>query len=139
MPRQHLAPRPAAQTAAARQHGCSRRQVVAAAIKPVEAFDAPFELDEKQQAIIDELLYSEMFCAQVARECKLPEGTVLEFTGELFQPIPWTVTTKKGMPAALEKKYHGKEEYTFINVPPVFMFQAKIFSPPRLCAIYKRK
>lgn len=72
MPRQHLAPRPAAQTAAARQHGCSRRQVVAAAIKPVEAFDAPFELDEKQQAIIDELLYSEMFCAQVGERVLPP-------------------------------------------------------------------
>lgn len=27
----------------------------------------------------------------------------------------------------------------WVQVPPVFMFQAKIFQPPRLCAIYKRK
>lgn len=26
-----------------------------------------------------------------------------------------------------------------VQVPPVFMFQAKVFNPSRLCAIYKRK
>lgn len=26
---------------------------------------------------------------QVARDCKLPEGTQVEFTGILFQPVPW--------------------------------------------------
>lgn len=31
-----------------------------------------------------------------------------------------------------------QEEYVIINVPPVFMFQAKVFQPPRLCAIYRR-
>ena len=26
---------------------------------------------------------------QVVRDCKLPEGTQVEFTGILFQPVPW--------------------------------------------------
>ncbi|PRW56134.1 hypothetical protein C2E21_5068 [Chlorella sorokiniana] len=63
----------------------------------------------------------------------------VEFTGILFQPVPWSPTSRKGMPQELEEQYYGKDDYTFINVPPVFMFQAKVFQPPRLCAIYKRK
>ena len=26
---------------------------------------------------------------QVVRDCKLPEGPQVEFTGILFQPVPW--------------------------------------------------
>ena len=74
---------------------------------------------------------------QVARECKLPEGSALEFTGMLFQPVPWSPGTTKGMPAEYEQ-YHAEPEYTIINVPPNFMFTCKIMNPSRLCAIYKR-
>lgn len=116
-----------------------RRSVAAAAIKGVDAFDGSFQLEQEQREKLDELLYSEMFCQEVVRGTKQPEGTELEFTGVLFQPQPWTPTATKGMPKEVEEQYHGKPEYTCINVPPVFMFQAKVFQPPRLCAVYKRK
>lgn len=32
---------------------------------------------------------------QVVRDCKLPEGTRVAFTGVLFQPRPWTPTETK--------------------------------------------
>ena len=147
------------------------RRVAAEAIRGVEAFDGAFELDDKQQGTLNELLHSEMFCqqvralllgttcccihcrvgpcpfllldslcstmhgtpggrlhgkeqsvrgthdthrsldcacTQVVRECKLPEGAEVEWTGVLFQPVPWSVTSKKGMPPHIEERYHGK-------------------------------
>ena len=42
------------------------------------------------------------------------------------------------MPQEFEK-YHADSAYVVINVPPNFMFQAKIFKPSRLCAFFKRK
>lgn len=74
---------------------------------------------------------------QVAKECSLAEGIELNFTEMLFQPVPWSATTRKGMPAEIEV-YHDDPDYTIINVPPNFMFTAKIFKPSRLCAIFKR-
>ena len=74
---------------------------------------------------------------QVARECKLEEGTQLSFTDTLFQPVPWSPSTRKGMPAEIEV-FHDDPDYTIINVPPNYMFTAKIFKPSRLCAIFKR-
>ncbi|KAL4457692.1 hypothetical protein ABPG75_012557 [Micractinium tetrahymenae] len=110
-----------------------------AAIRGVDSFEADFELTEQQSSTLNELLHSELFHQQVVRDCKLPEGAAVEFTGVLFQPRPWTPSETKGMSAELEQRYYGKpDEYTIINVPPVFMFQAKIFQPPRLCAVYKR-
>jgi hypothetical protein len=73
---------------------------------------------------------------QVASNTKQQPGVELGFTGDLFQPAPWTPTTRKGMPAEFEK-YHDDPSYVFINVPPNFMFNAKIYKPSRLCAIYK--
>jgi hypothetical protein len=40
------------------------------------------------------------------------------------------------MPAEYEQ-YLDDPTYAIINVPPNFMFKAKIFKPSRLCAIYK--
>ena len=34
--------------------------------------------------------------------------------------------------------YHRSTDHLIINVPPNFMFQAKIFKPSRLCAIYRK-
>lgn len=39
---------------------------------------------------------------QVARGVKLAEGESAEFTHLLFQPVPWSPTTRKGMPAHFE-------------------------------------
>jgi hypothetical protein len=63
----------------------------------------------------------------------------VEWTGVLFQPVPWSPGTKKGMPQAIEEQYYGRDDFVFINVPPIFMFKCKVFQPPRLCAIYRRK
>jgi hypothetical protein len=40
------------------------------------------------------------------------------------------------MPAEYEQ-YLEDPAYAIINVPPNFMFKAKIFKPSRLCAIFK--
>lgn len=57
--------------------------------------------------------------AQVAVETKLEQGRQLQFTEMLFQPMPWSINTKKGMPAEYEQ--YLDESYVFINVPPNFM------------------
>ena len=48
----------------------------------------------------------------------------MTFTGMLFQPVPWSMQTKKGMPADFEK-YAADAEYVIINTPPNFMFQVR--------------
>ena len=74
--------------------------------------------------------------AQVVKQCSLPETAAVAFADVLFQPVPWSPATRKGMPQEFER-YHGSPEYAIINVPPNFMFQAKIFKPSRLCAVYR--
>ena len=49
----------------------------------------------------------------------------MTFTGMLFQPVPWSMQTRKGMPADFEK-YAADAEYVIINTPPNFMFQVRI-------------
>ena len=69
--------------------------------------------------------------------CQRLQETEIKFTNLLFQPVPYSQNTPKGMPAEFEQ-YHNSDEYIIINVPPNFMFQAKIFKPSRLCAIYRK-
>lgn len=50
-------------------------------------------------------------------------------------PLPPPLPT--GMPADLS--HHLDDPHSVvINVPPPFMFAARCFKPPRLCAIYRR-
>jgi hypothetical protein len=42
----------------------------------------------------------------------------------LFQPVPWSPTTKKGMPQEFEK-YSNCSDYIFINIPPNFLFKVR--------------
>ncbi|OAE27524.1 hypothetical protein AXG93_3857s1220 [Marchantia polymorpha subsp. ruderalis] len=72
-----------------------------------------------------DLLKSETFCAQVAEQAQKGPDVKYVFSGELFQPVPWSPTTKHGMPQEYEKYLEDKEQYAIINVPPNFMFQAK--------------
>lgn len=60
-----------------------------------------------------------------------------EFTGILFQPVPYSKSTPRGMPADVEP-YAADGHYMIINVPPKVMFDARCFKPPRLCAVFKR-
>ena len=64
----------------------------------MQDFDGGFVLEEQKQEILFELLHSDLFCQQVVRDCQLPEGTAVAFSGVVFQPVPWSPATKKGMP-----------------------------------------
>jgi hypothetical protein len=101
-------------------------------LKVVESFEAHFTLEPSVQAELFQLLTSEAFLAQVMRA---GNGAEVEFTELLFQPVPYSSQTPKGMLPEFEP-YLDSEDYIIINVPPNFMFKAKIFKPSRLCAIY---
>ena len=103
-------------------------------LKIVKNFDTSFTLNSESREILFSLLTNKAFTAQISQ--KLHE-TEIEFTDLLFQPVPYSQHTPKGMPSEFEK-YHNSDEYIIINVPPNFMFQAKIFRPSRLCAIYRK-
>ncbi len=103
-------------------------------LKIVQNFDASFTLDPQAREGLFKLLTSEAFLNQICQQLQCEK---VEFTELLFQPVPYSLTTTKGMPAEFEK-YHESDEYAIINVPPNFMFNAKIFKPSRLCAIYQK-
>ncbi|MDP5018279.1 hypothetical protein FJR11_13560 [Anabaena sp. UHCC 0187] len=103
-------------------------------LKIVESFDASFTLEPQWQESLFILLRGEVFLSQV---CQNLQWQKVEFTELLFQPVPYSLITPKGMPAEFEQ-YHESVDYAIINVPPNFMFNAKIFKPSRLCAIYKK-
>ncbi len=103
-------------------------------LKIVENFDSSFTLESQCQEILFTLLTGEFFLNQI---CQNLQWTKVEFTELLFQPVPYSLLTPKGMPAEFEK-YHESKDYVIINIPPNFMFNAKISKPSRLCAIYKK-
>jgi hypothetical protein len=102
-------------------------------IRIVETFDTSFTLNPEAKAALFELLRGEAFLAQVSTQI---QGNRAEFTELLFQPVPYSATTPKGMPPEFEA-YFNSADHAIINVPPNFMFKAKIFSPSRLCAVYR--
>ncbi|MDJ0589741.1 MAG: hypothetical protein QNJ72_07050 [Pleurocapsa sp. MO_226.B13] len=103
-------------------------------LKIVKNFDARFTLDSEAHQILHSLLTNKTFTDQISQRLHEKE---IRFTDLLFQPVPYSQHTPKGMPREFEQ-YHNSEEYIIINVPPNFMFQAKIFQPSRLCAIYRK-
>lgn len=103
-------------------------------LKIVKNFDTSFTLNQESQNVLFGLLSNETFITQISQQLKEPH---IEFTELLFQPVPYSQHTPKGMPAEFEQ-YYNSDNYIIINVPPNFMFQAKIFKPSRLCAIYRR-
>lgn len=104
------------------------------ALKIFDNFDGSFTLEPDAQAILFELLHSEAFLQQVAAQLQCVQ---VEFTEIIFQPVPYSPSTPKGMPSEIEP-YYGSPDYAIINVPPNFMFKAKIFQPSRLCAVYRK-
>ena len=102
-------------------------------LKIIEHFDSSFTLAPDAQATLFNLLKGEAFIQQ----CQQKQYEKVEFTELLFQPVPYSTATPKGMPAEFEK-YYESDDYIIINVPPNFMFNAKIFKPSRLCAIYRK-
>lgn len=105
-----------------------------ARLKIIDHYDASFALDPTAQKHLFSLLSAPEFLQQVGQQV---QGTV-EFTEKLFQPVPYTSATPKGMPPEFEP-FHESPDYVVINVPPPFMFKAKIFKPSRLCAIYRKR
>ncbi|MEH2111275.1 hypothetical protein [Nostoc sp.] len=103
-------------------------------LKIVQNFDGSFTLEAQAQETLFNLLTSAAFLNQICQQLGCER---LKFTGLLFQPVPYSLTTTKGMPAEFEK-YHQSDDYIIVNVPPKFMFSAKIFKPSRLCAIYQK-
>ncbi|WP_026100098.1 hypothetical protein [Fortiea contorta] len=103
-------------------------------LKVVHNFDGSFILEPELQETLGKLLANESFLNQVARQLQVKK---VEFTKLLFQPVPYSLNTPKGMPSEFEQ-YYQSDDYAIINVPPNFMFSAKIFKPSRLCAIYKK-
>ncbi len=104
------------------------------ALKIVEHFDSSFTLDPEAKEALFSLLKGETFVKQITEQMQCAK---VEFTELLFQPVPYSTATPKGMPAEFEK-YHESNDHAIINVPPNFMFKAKIFKPSRLCAIYRK-
>ncbi len=103
-------------------------------LKVIQHFDGSFELELNAKENLFQLLASNAFLLQVAEQCQCPQ---VEFTELLFQPVPYSTATPKGMPAEFHP-YYESSDYAIINVPPNFMFKAKIFKPSRLCAIYRK-
>ncbi|MEC4985868.1 MAG: hypothetical protein SAJ37_13720 [Oscillatoria sp. PMC 1068.18] len=103
-------------------------------LKVVENFDASFTLTPEAKETLFDFLKNEKFLQQICQQVKVEK---VKFTELLFQPVPYSVTTPKGMPAELES-YYNNEDYAIVNVPPNIMFKAKIFKPSRLCAIYQK-
>lgn len=104
-------------------------------LKIVQQYDGNFTLELAAKEILFGLLRGEAFLQQIANQAACAE---IEFTELLFQPVPYAPSATKGMPVEYEP-YHDSPDYVIINVPPNFMFQAKVFQPSRLCAIYRKK
>lgn len=103
-------------------------------LKVVNHYDGSFTLEPEAKQILFGLLSHETFLEQIKQQTQAQQ---VEFTELLFQPVPYSPETPKGMPADYEP-YHQSPDYVVINVPPNFMFKAKIFNPSRLCAIYRK-
>eukprot|EP00958_Prasinococcus_capsulatus_P012127 scaffold1206_cov388-Prasinococcus_capsulatus_cf.AAC.27 len=117
-----------------------RRSVVALGLRAVQNYEADFVMDTVAEEMLVEMLGSDTFCAQVLKESRYEEQgwTRVKFTGILFQPVPWSPGTKHGVPAKNEEMYLQKDKYITVNVPPNYMFKAKVFHPPRLCAMFEQ-
>jgi len=106
------------------------------AIKGVDTYDSSFTLTEEMEESLLSLLTHDDMINEVKKNAKSLEAS---FTGLMFQPVPYSSNTPYGMPQEFEKYYHDKDNYVVCNIPPFFMFKAKIFKPSRLCAIYHIK
>lgn len=105
-----------------------------ASLRPVN-FDGSFVLEESKKEHLFQLLDSDAFQQQICQSAGCEQVTFLKL---VFQPVPYSENTPHGMNSEFEP-YFKSEEHIIVNVPPNFMFQAKISQPSRLCAIYQKK
>lgn len=104
-------------------------------LKIVDTFDTSFTLTAEAQEQLMALLKEPSFSQQV---CDSKGWAEAKFTEQLFQPVPYSSQTPKGMAAEFEQYQDDPEHYAVVHVPPPFMFKAKIFKPSRLCAIFQK-
>ncbi len=104
------------------------------AFKTIDNCYGKVELDPEAQELLFNLLRSQGFIGKISHQLDIK---TIEFTGLLFEPVPFSQIYPKGMPVELELYYHS-EDYIIINVPPNFMFKANISQPSSLCAIYRK-
>lgn len=103
------------------------------ALRAVEAYDGAFGLDSDVRDALVRRLTDAEFAVSVAKQAQCERS---HFTGDLFQPIPYSVATPRGMPADIEA-YSRDPNFTIINIPPTVMFEARCFKPSRLCAVFR--
>jgi len=99
----------------------------------VENYDGSFALSDEVSSALSTMLLDASLSAVVAKQANCG---MAEYTGELFQPVPFSKGTPHGMPAEMEK-YHNKDGFCIINVPPTIMFKARCSNPARLCAVFR--
>lgn len=73
-----------------------------ASIRGVATLDGSVVLDSVSRDLLTWSLEAPGLCAEVAAGIGLSQDRSVRFTGHLFQPVPWSPTTKHGMPQELE-------------------------------------
>jgi hypothetical protein len=104
------------------------------ALRAVEGYNGAFGLDKEVREALVRLLTDAEFSARVAVEGKCES---VFFTGDLFQPVPYSAGTPLGMPREMEA-FARDVGFMVVNIPPTVMFEARCFKPSRLCAVFKR-
>lgn len=102
-------------------------------VRVVESYDGSFKLSKEVEASLGAQLLDSKLIDHVSHQANAMSA---EFTGLLFQPVPYSTETPHGMPKEMEV-YYNDPDYAIINVPPLVMFNAKCFKPPRLCAVFR--
>ncbi|CEM35912.1 unnamed protein product [Vitrella brassicaformis CCMP3155] len=104
-----------------------------ASLRGLQQIDATLRLKEGVQEVLTDLLSQEKMTSEV---CQVTTAESAEFTGLLFEPQPYSISTRHGMPQEMEH-YHFDPSYAIVTVPATIMFKAKCLSPSRLCAVFK--
>ena len=104
-------------------------------LKVIDSFETSFSLTAEAEAQLVALLNEPSFGEQVSN---FKGWRIAKFTGQLFQPVPYSRQTPKGMAPEFERYHHDSERYAIVHVPPPFMFEARVFKPSRLCAVFEK-
>ena len=103
-------------------------------LRIINNFDTSFSLDPESQRVLFGLLENDGFLGQVAGQI---EAQKVEFTGILFQPMPQMSGAPRNMSPEVQE-YFTSNDYAIVNIPPAFLFKARISNPTKLCAIFHR-
>ncbi|GMH79932.1 hypothetical protein TL16_g08327 [Triparma laevis f. inornata] len=55
----------------------------------------------------------------------------------LFKPVGYSKDTPHGMPQSIYENYSNSKSHIIINLPPKLLFDAGVFDPSKLCAVYE--